>query len=85
MFTITWSTIGKYIWQYWGKLYDEYQANNMRPKLPWKLLHKKLISFRMEQVISPEMPRFVSPVILVIDIDPFFADWFRPSMDTSAD
>ena len=39
----------------------------------------------LEQVISPEMPRLVSPVVLVRDIDPFLTDWFRPSMDMPTD
>ena len=47
-------------------------------------LQEKTIAqeINLERVISEEMPRILSPVILVRDIDPLFTDWFRPFMDT---
>ena len=54
---------------YWAKLHDNYQANNMRSKTSVKIIAQEI---NLEQVISPEMPRIVSPVILERDIEPSF-------------
>ena len=55
MFTLTWSTIGNFIWQYWGTW--RLSSKQYAIQAPVKTIAQEI---NLGQVISPEMPRLVS-------------------------